>query len=583
VLRRLLIAAALAGAAALPAGAANPAAGTIVSQSLLMPGVAYQREVQFTPRGPVVLDVVTAPRPDGSLYTLAPALSNGAIVGTEKLTDMEKDVSGTTTTVGINGDFFAANPGTPAGMLINRGALVSAPATGRSSLGIGADGTLTIARVAFDGTWRGTDQRRQLDLNAKPVGGHTTLYTSAWGPTTPVEEGVIEDVIQSLPPTTPNSVVRGVVTGVTEQGATPIPPGGAVLVARGAQAPHLTAEAPLNTTVELRLTLTPNWSSMAYGIGGGPLLVTAGKAIFRTNEAFGDPILNTRGARSAVGQLSDGRILLVTVEGDGAAYSVGMTNYELALAMQRLGAVTAMALGSGATAAMAFDGTLLSRPSTTGGVEQPVSDALLLSYAGVYAAPPATAVLSPNGDGIDDTQSFSYKILRPSQVTATVVGPDGSTQTLAADSEQPGVHTLPWSGQTAAGTPAVEGNWTFQVTATDDTGHTTTATRAFSVDDTLGALQVTPAAAHLAAGTTAATAGFQLVHPATVTATVETRTGVVIATLLTGKLQPGPQQIPWDGHTGTGSLAYTGAYQMHVVATNPIGTVSLVAPFTAHR
>jgi len=73
------------------------------------------------------------------------------------------------------------------------------------------------------------------------------------------------------------------------------------------------------------------------------------------------------------------------------------------------------------------------------------------------------------------------------------------------------------------------------------------------------------------------------VHPATVTATVETRTGVVIATLLTGKLQPGPQQIPWDGHTGTGSLAYTGAYQMHVVATNPIGTVSLVAPFTAHR
>jgi hypothetical protein len=530
-----------------------------------------------------VLDVVTAPRPDGSLYTLAPALSNGAIVGTEKLTDMEKDVSAATTTVGINGDFFAANTGTPAGLLISHGALVSAPATGRSSLGVGPDGTLTVARVAFDGTWRGTDQRRQLDLNAKPVAGHTTLYTSAWGTTTPVESGVVEDVIQSLPPTTPNSVVRGVVTQVVPQGGTPIPPGGAVLVARGAQAPHLTAEAPAGTTVELRLTLTPNWSSMAYGIGGGPLLVTGGKAIFRTNEAFGDPILNARGARSAVGQLSDGRILLVTVEGDSAAYSVGMTNYELALAMQRLGAVTAMALGSGATASMAFDGTLLSRPSTTGGVEQPISDALLLSYAGVYAAPPATTVLSPNGDGVDDTQSFSYKVLRPSQVTATIVGPDGSTQTLASDAEQPGIHTLPWSGQTAAGTPAVEGSWTFQVTATDDTGRTTTATRAFSVNDTLGALQVTPAAAHLAPGTTAATASFQLAHPATVTATVETRTGVVIATLLMGKLQSGPQQIPWDGHTGTGSLAYTGAYQMHVVAANSIGTVSLTAPFTARR
>ena len=583
MLRKLLIAAALAGAAALPAGAATPATGTIVSQALLMPGVGYQRVVQFTPRGPVVLDVVTGPRPDGSLYTLAPALSNGTIVGTEKLTDMEKDVSGTTTTVGINGDFFAANPGTPAGMLISGGALVSAPATNRSSLGIAPDGTLTVARVSFDGTWRGTDQRRQLDLNAKPVGGHTTLYTSAWGPTTPIEEGVVEDVIQSLPPTTPNTVVRGLVTQVAEQGPTPIPPGGAVLVARGAQEPHLTAEAPLNTTVELRLTLTPNWSSMAYGIGGGPLLVTGGKAIFRTNEAFGDPILNDRGARSAVGQLSDGRILLVTVEGDSAAYSVGMTNYELALAMQRLGAVTAMALGSGATAAMAFDGTLLSRPSTAGGVEQPISDALLLSYAGVYAAPPATTVLSPNGDGVADQQTFTYKLVRPSAVTATLAGPDGSTQTLASDSEQPGVQTLQWSGQTAAGAPAAEGNWTFQVTATDDQGRTTTATRAFSLNDTLGSLQVTPAAAHLAAGATAATAAFQLAHAATVTTTVETRTGIVIATLQSGKLQPGPQQIPWNGRTAAGGLAFTGAYQVHVVATNSIGTVSLVAPFTAHR
>ena len=583
MLRRLLIVAALAGIAALPADAANPATGTISSQSLLMPGVGYQRVVQFTPRGPVVLDVVTAPRPDGSLYTLAPALSNGALVGTEKLTDMEKDVSAATTTVGVNGDFFAANPGTPTGLLLSGGALVTAPATNRSSLGIAPDGTLTVAPVAFDGTWRGTDQRRQLDLNAKPVGGHTTLYTSAWGPTTPVEEGVIEDVIQTLPPTTPNTVVRGLVTGVTEQGPTPIPPGGAVLVARGAQAPHLTAEAPLNTTVELRLTLTPNWSSMAYGIGGGPLLVTGGKAIFRTNEAFGDPILNDRGARSAVGQLSDGRILLVTVEGDSAAYSVGMTNYELALAMQRLGAVTAMGLGSGATAAMAFDGTLLSRPSTPGGVEQPISDALLLSYNGVYAAPPATTVLSPNGDGVADQQTFTYKLVRPSTVTATLAGPDGSTQTLASDSEQPGVHTLQWSGQTAAGTPAAEGNWTFQVTATDDQGRTTTATRAFSLNDTLGALQVDPAAAHLAAGATAVTAAFQLAHAATVTTTVETRTGIVIATLQSEKLQPGPQQIAWNGRTAAGGLAFTGAYQMHVVATNPIGTVSLVAPFTAHR
>jgi hypothetical protein len=67
--RKLLIAVAAAGIVVLPAGAATPAPGTspgIVAQSVLMPGVGYQREVEFTPRGPVVLDVVTAPAPGRS-------------------------------------------------------------------------------------------------------------------------------------------------------------------------------------------------------------------------------------------------------------------------------------------------------------------------------------------------------------------------------------------------------------------------------------------------------------------------------------------------------------------------------------
>ena len=64
---------------------------------------------------------------------------------------------------------------------------------------------------------------------------------------------------------------------------------------------------------------------------------------------------------------------LVTVEGGGLAYSAGMTNYELAVALVRLGARTAMGLGSGTSAAMAFDGTLLTRAT-----EQPIADALML-------------------------------------------------------------------------------------------------------------------------------------------------------------------------------------------------------------
>lgn len=585
VLRQILIAVCLAGLAALPASAAPSVRGgatQVSAQSLLMPGVSYQRQVDYTAHGPVVLDVVIAPRPDGSLYTLAPALSNNAIVGTQTLTDIEKDASAAATVVGVNGDFFTANPGAPTGILMRGGTLDFAPALQRSSLGIGADGMLSVARVGFDGTWRGNDQRRQLDLNRPPVAGHTTLYTPAWGPTTPAETGVVTAVIGSLPPTSPNRLLTGVVTQSGADGGVPIPPAGAVLVARGNQAPHLSGEAPAGSPVVIRLTLTPDWQSMVGAIGGGPVIVAGGKPVFRTNESFGDPVLNSRTARSAVGQLTDGRILLVTAEGGSLGYSAGMTNYELAVALARLGAVTAMSLSTGDTAAMAFDGALLTRPS--GAAEQAVSDVLLLSYAGVYAAPPKTQVLSPNGDGVDDTQEFDYRLVRASTVTATLVAPDRSTRVLVQDGEQPGLHTLQWDGRTSTAAAAPEGNWKVSIAAVDNRGVASTAERQFSLNDTLGALQATPPVAQLrpkARGSVAAT--FQLAHPARVTVTVEKRSGIVIATVLDEQLGAGAQKVLWNGRTWTGSLAFTGAYQLHIVAENSIGTVSLLAPFTARR
>jgi flagellar hook assembly protein FlgD len=226
---------------------------------------------------------------------------------------------------------------------------------------------------------------------------------------------------------------------------------------------------------------------------------------------------------------------------------------------------------------MAFDGSLLTRP--TGPVEQPISDALVLSYNGVYAAPPGTTVLSPNGDGVDDTQTFSYKLVRPSQVTATLIGPDRSTRVLIQDAEQPGVHTLEWDGK-----DAVEGNWRFSVTGTDDLGRPTTAERTFALNETIGSLAVTPTAAQLRSGASdVVTATFELAHAANVTITVEKRSGIVIATLLSKQLDPGSQKVLWNGRLWTGSLANTGEYQVRVVATNSIGKATVTAPFTARR
>ena len=69
---------------------AGPAAAQRVSKTL-MPGVTYANEVQFTPRGPISIHTITAPRP-GGLYALRPVLSNNVILGREKLTSIEKNL-----------------------------------------------------------------------------------------------------------------------------------------------------------------------------------------------------------------------------------------------------------------------------------------------------------------------------------------------------------------------------------------------------------------------------------------------------------------------------------------------------------
>src|SRR5919204_3823056 len=115
----------------LAASLAAPAAAAPLRGQTLMPGVVYSRQMQFTAHGPVALNVVSLPRPTG-LYSVHAALSNGSIVGRELLTHMEKDLSLTTTVVGVNGDYFNTRWGSPSSVLL-RGGVLGAGGTGRSA------------------------------------------------------------------------------------------------------------------------------------------------------------------------------------------------------------------------------------------------------------------------------------------------------------------------------------------------------------------------------------------------------------------------------------------------------------------
>ncbi len=559
MLRRIVIAC-LAAGFAVPGAAAAP--------TTLMPGVTYERDIQFTSHGPVVMHVLTAPRP-GGLYDLRPELSNGVIPGLERLTSIERRISPQATVAGVSGDEQTS------GLNLRGGVLGSRPLSGQSSIGIDASGNLHVERVAFFATWAGTGARHPgIALNQLPTTNGITLYTPVWGPTTPAATDTVEAVLPSFPAVASNVDVSGAVSLLRTGGGTAIPPAGAVLVARGTAAQSLTAEAPAGSRVTVHMLLGSGWSQFPNGMGGGPLLVRGGRPVFRAGEQFSIDQLALRQGRCAVGQRADGSILLVTVDGGQPGYSAGMTNLELAQSLARLHAVTAAGLSIGNSAAMAFEGTLLSRPSGLAG-ERAVADALLVSYSGVQVTQPDGTVVSPNGDGFADIQPLAYKVVRPSTVTAELVGPGRAIQYSSGTSRLPGTYRFAFPGEGFP--PPTEGLWRWVVTAVDDAGRTSKAERSFVVNNTLGYLQldqaVVPRRGRLAIG-------FKLSRAARVTAAIERRTGILARTLLSSVQEPaGDVALAWDGRNSRRQAVAPGRYRVRITASSELGRVDVTRDF----
>ena len=588
--RRLLIPALVAMLFAAPAHAQG--------KVTLMPGVTYEEGVQFTTHGPVAYHVLTAPRP-GGLYALKPMLAKDTILGKETVTSMQARISPTATVAGVNGDLFNWTDGHPTGVVMRGGVLDHPPLGERSSIGVDSTGSLHVDRVKFFGTWRGIGQRRTLNgLNETPQNGEVILFTPAWGPTTPVIPGDVEVTIAPLPASTPNVDLAGPVTAVTQNGGTPIPLDGAVLVARGATiAPKLQEEAPVGTTLTARLILQPEWTGVVEALGGGPVIVRNGGPVFRSFEGFTTDQLLPRNPRTGVGQLADGRIILLAIDGREAGYSVGLTNFELAQTLVRLGAVTGSALDAGGSTTMAFEGKLLNRPSDPTG-ERPVKESLNVLYYGVYTPPAVPETLSPNGDGVGETIALSYKIVRPSAVTAQLVGPDGTTITLDAPAppdpvtglpgplKQPGAYPFVWDGvDPATGLPAPEGRWAWKVAATDDQGQASAQARQVTFNTTLQGIAVKPGLLRLPPRGAKVSVSFGLKYAGNAAVRIETPLGTIVRTLTRRGLQAGTRAIVWDGRMGTRRtpLVHSGRYVAHLIVTNQYGKAELAKSFTVRR
>ncbi len=550
-----------------------PAVDAVAAARRLMPGVTYDRIERVVGGKRVVIHVITAPRP-GGLYELAPVLSNGSVSGREPVTAMQSRLASTATVVGVNGDLYNNEHGFPTGIFMRHGVLQGRPTAQRSTLGIGLDGLLRIARVGFLGNWGlGDGPRERLnEFNRPPGRSSVGLFTRSWGEQTPAAKKAVDVVIGGLAAARPGADMPGEVVEVRRGGGTPIPKGGAVLQATGVDAARLEQLAAPGTPFVTRLTLKPWWQQVEDAIGGGPALVRGGRVALPTTEQFTSVQLLVRHPRTAVGQLKDGRIVLVAADGRSSR-SHGLTMRQLADELVRIGVVTGMALDGGGGTTLAFDGELLNDPSD--GSERAVSDALMVLYYGAYAPPAATAIVSPNGDGSAERQRLSYRIVRSSTVDVRLVGPKGGTLWRDSGAKQAGRYSLE---PELAGRP--EGTWRWLVTATDELGNRSEAERTFSVNNTLGFLELSGRKVRRG---TEIDISFRLEHAATLRAEIEASSGTVVRTLLRGWHRKGEVALSWSGRTPAGRPVRVGTYRVSVHAVNELGRVALSEPVSVVR
>jgi exopolysaccharide biosynthesis protein len=120
------------------------------------------------------------------------------------------------------------------------------------------------------------------------------------------------------------------------------------------------------------------WMRASFIVGGGPQLIKENRtAITFEAEGIAPGFVSDRHPRTAIARLTDGRVLLATVDGRRPGVSAGMSLTELAYLLLEFGASESINLDGGGSSTMVINGKVVNIPSDQAG-ERPVSDALLV-------------------------------------------------------------------------------------------------------------------------------------------------------------------------------------------------------------
>ncbi|GAA1430028.1 hypothetical protein GCM10009616_13530 [Microlunatus lacustris] len=291
---------------------------------------------------------------------------------------------------GVNASFFTFDkspqyPGEPVGLGIYRGAVLSEPAAVRPEVDFVLDARTSrvlVGRLTWTGSMknRTTDVTLRLDhLNHPPV--VPASCTKIVDPTTCTASGDVVHVDRRFGPTPKGRGVEvvldrsGCLVRLSKTRGTVLASGQSAVQATGRQTLKLLALVKKGC-LSRRVTLLDEkkkavkLTSSTFGVAGRYRLTERGRVVVpRSSGSF-----FSRHPRTIAGQTSDGKILLVTIDGRQAG-SVGATLSEAAAVAQALDLTDSVNLDGGGSTAMVAGGMLVNQPS--GGIERRVGDALV--------------------------------------------------------------------------------------------------------------------------------------------------------------------------------------------------------------
>ena len=362
--------------------AAPPASGWYVTGYRAAAGIELLsiRRDQPLARGQVAVI------PRSALYRVRTVLASDQLVGgtgRDLTTNLCARVHCHVATNGDRWDLFGHDAGRLTGAVAVEGELIATqprpPADPYAHLLIGRDGSMrgtTDFQIPLAPAVRAGELEIPVDVNRQPTTNGTSAITRRYNTESRTPPGTVEYIFRSLGSSPSETVIEPL---ERRAGSGPIPDGGVVVAANGAEAIARAEEFWSEAVSGQRTTLQNGLNGHREIIGGSPLLLIDGFYGYPHGDSDG------RNPRTAIGW-DQTKVWMVTVDGRRPGWSEGLTYLETAQMLRWLGATDALNLDGGGSSAFVGFGKLRNWPS--GDTQRAVASALVVMPPENRVGPP---------------------------------------------------------------------------------------------------------------------------------------------------------------------------------------------------